>query len=535
MTACLEAAYHYLALGLHPIPVEPRGKRPLIEWKRYQVEAPLADELATWWSQWPDANVGLVLGRGLFAVDLDGPDAEGLLETRGVFLPAYAPRSQTGHGWHVLLATDRPVADRIGLVVGPSTPGSKPAQVDIRGVGFIVAPPSVHPTGHVYRWAVAPDIEPPPAAPPALSALLQTRPTAPVTPGVSWILEALQGVGEGQRDATCTRLAGMLIGKGLDRETVTALLAAGFAARCRPPFPLVDVRKCVESIAARHAVTGATPEEPAPLETLASVLDTVLADLAAGPPAFVRSPFPSLNRFLGGGFLPGELVYLGARPGAGKTALALILATAAAAAGQRVAVVSREMTLAALGRRILAQHAHVFASVLRAGDLDETDWTRIRAQLPRLRALPLWLTDRALSIEQVSALLAHPPAVDWLIVDYLQLLRGPREIRDRRLEIEHVSKTLKTLAMAHHIPVLCLSSLSRPIDRKETTRPTLASLRESGELEHDADIILSLWRTPDTDQVELTILKARDGSQGSVQLRFDAPYVSFEELSPRME
>ena len=203
MNVILDAARQYLAMGLHPIPCMPRSKRPLVKWEPYQTEAPHPDEIEQWWTDWPDANVALVLGRGTFAVDLDGGlDAERLLFDRGILLPG-APRSKTAHGAHVFLAGSVP--DRVGLL---TTRGTKP-QVDIRGVGYVVAPPSVHPDGPVYEWTV-PLVLPLPPAPDTLLALIRggqggTK-QAPNEHG--WVIESLRGVPEGQRDHTCTRLAG---------------------------------------------------------------------------------------------------------------------------------------------------------------------------------------------------------------------------------------------------------------------------------------------------------------------------------------
>src|SRR3954453_10491209 len=102
----LEAAQTYLRLGYHPIPCAPREKRPLVPWKNFQTTMPTSDQLDGWWTRTPDANVALVLGRGRFAVDLDGGDAaEALLADAGIALPSEAPRSRTGGGYHVFLSS----------------------------------------------------------------------------------------------------------------------------------------------------------------------------------------------------------------------------------------------------------------------------------------------------------------------------------------------------------------------------------------------------------------------------------------------
>jgi hypothetical protein len=274
------AARTYLSMGLHPIPCAPRSKRPVVEWRHYQEAPPLPDEIDAWWERWPDANVALVLGRGTFAVDLDGGhDAERLLADRGVFLPG-APRSKTANGFHVFLSAPGPVPDRVGLL---SVNGRKP-QVDIRGVGIVVAPPSIHPSGVPYEWHV-PLTLPFPPAPPRLLELIQADGGGayqPGWPGDGWVAKALRGVGEGERDATCTRLAGYFLGRGLEPAPVEDILAATFAVACTTPFPPEDVRKCVRSIARKHAADGHGDDHVVEPEPLDAVLDQVMAEIERG-------------------------------------------------------------------------------------------------------------------------------------------------------------------------------------------------------------------------------------------------------------
>jgi len=113
---CHEAAVAYHALGLHPIPCGPKAKVPLVKWQAFQQHAPTRPQIDQWWKDRPDANVALVLGRGIFAVDLDGgPDAEQLLKDAGIELPPDAPRSRTAGGYHVFLSSYSPIPDRVGL------------------------------------------------------------------------------------------------------------------------------------------------------------------------------------------------------------------------------------------------------------------------------------------------------------------------------------------------------------------------------------------------------------------------------------
>jgi hypothetical protein len=522
-----EWADYYLSLGYHPIPCVPRQKLPRVAWTAYQTTAPTAEEWDTWAAQWPDANIALVLGRGRFAVDMDGGTAaEALLHQAGVSLPMDAPRSRTASGFHVFLSGDD-IGDRVGLV---SVNGGKP-QVDIRGKGIVIAPPSVHPSGAQYAWEVPlrADL---PGAPDSLLKLLSgsvematARAPRLSVIGESWISDALQGVGEGQRDATCTRLAGYLLGKGIDPETAEAMLCASFARNCVPPFDQRDVRKCVASIARKERMAGT--DTPPAIEHIGAAIQRLEDQSVQGMAQPVPTPFPFLNESFDGGLRPGEMAFLGARPGVGKTAMGLEFARSAAKRGHSVLVVSREMVNTALARRMLAQEGQIAAKSLKRWKLSADERVRLADASGALSELPIWLTDQAVSLQEISTLVEGFQGLGLLIVDYLQLVRAPAGIKERRFQVEAVSSGLKTLALQYQVPTICLSSVSRSADNAP---PTLASLRESGELEHDADIVIMLHR-PDLNStiVECTIHKNREGAIGRCDLFFRPEFVSFQE------
>jgi replicative DNA helicase len=249
-------------------------------------------------------------------------------------------------------------------------------------------------------------------------------------------------------------------------------------------------------------------------------------------PARIKTPIPKLNACLGGGFEPGDLVYLGARPGVGKTALALEIARRSAEDGAGVLVISREMAIVRLVRRILAQASRIPASTIKSGMFTDAEYPRLTNTYGALSTLPLWLCDQAISLADITRLVerwAFTPPLGLVIVDYLQLVRAPKEVRDRRLQVEAVSQGLKSLAMTCHLPVLCLSSLSRPEKGAPDRKPTLADLRESGELEHDADIVIFLHRGFQQEETTLIVAKNRDGRVGETELRFRSEFVAFEQ------
>lgn len=525
--ALLNFAKRYRDMGLHPIPIEPKGKRPAVaSWKQYQTTPPTDGEMEAWFKD-ENLNMAVVLGRGIMAVDLDGEGANDLLRKAGIGLPVEAPLSKTGNGNHVLLRTHEPVGDHVGLI---STDGGKP-QIDIRGIGYIVVPPSIHPNGNKYEWIIPPNGEIP-YAPQALLALMGKTNAVPLN-GPGWVKLALAGVGDGQRDNMCTKLAGYFIGKNIDAETVKLILSSTFAKGCKPIYTDADVAKTVDSISRKHGVTGDESREIVPVH----IRDVAVAfgeQLDKKPIKPAATSFKELDWMLCGGFHPGELIYMGARPGVGKTAMALQIAVAVANAGNSVLFVSREMTNIALLRRMISQDSKIDASALRNNAKAKDMIGRITGALGKLSDLPIWLTDEAVSIEETASIVESLQNVGLIIVDHLQLMRAQTAMKEKRIQVEAVSQGLKTLAMQYKIPILCMSTLSRPSD-KQNPRPTLSSLRESGELEHDADIVLLLHREFGSTEAECIVAKNRDGHVGTVPLSFEAQYLTFSAFEKKPE
>lgn len=507
----LDAALGYREAGLHPIPLLPRSKRPLVPWREYQERMPTVEEIQGWWAVCPDANVAIVLGRGAFAVDVDGPDAEAALKAAGIDL-GNGPSSKTSRGRHVFFAGASP--DKIGLLT----------HVDVRGVGYVVAPPSVHESGHVYAWE-RPIVGSLPTPPVALMALLAEKKPRAAATQEKWLSLALEGVGEGTRDVTCYKLAAYFVSKNIPQDVIESLLFL-WADQCEPPFPHDQVVIKVQS-AAKHE-----PEPEGPPVGLAEALDTFVKSLSTPPEARKVAPteLPSLDRLLDGGFSPGDLIYLGARPSVGKSALALQISRRSAAK-RGVLYVSREMTAQALVRRLVSQASHVSLSSLKTGELETTEKKLIEMAVGGLRDLKLWISTSIVSTEQLAtALDAYTPGdLGLVVVDYLQLMKPAEYIRDPRARVEAVSEELKRLAVRHELPFLVLSSLRRPERASPNWRPGLSDLRESGELEHDADTVIFLHRELTSPNTELILAKQRDGEVGTFPLQFRGQTVTFTE------
>jgi replicative DNA helicase len=256
----------------------------------------------------------------------------------------------------------------------------------------------------------------------------------------------------------------------------------------------------------------------------------------------VPTGFPDLDAILAG-LHKGDLVILAARPSVGKTALALNMAVNAARAGHPTAVFSLEMSSLQLVQRILCAEARVDSQRLRTGYLDDKDWPAIMQAMGRLGPLPLWVDDTpSISILEVRAkarrLLRDKPS-GLIVVDYLQLMQPQnRRAENRQVEIAEISRGLKQLAKELECPVLALSQLSRAVEQRQTKRPQLSDLRESGAIEQDADVVMFIDRNTDPaaeaesgrlgrGEAEIIVAKHRNGPTGSCRLVYLEKFTRF--------
>ena len=243
-----------------------------------------------------------------------------------------------------------------------------------------------------------------------------------------------------------------------------------------------------------------------------------------------------------GGLQPGDLFILAARPSMGKTALALNIArNAAVDFGRKVAIFSLEMTTRSLVMRLLSSEAQVDFGLFRSGLISTDSHSRLMAAAGRLAEAGMWIDDTgAASILEIRAKcrrLHSQHGLDLVVVDYLQLARGDRNVQYREQEISEISRGLKGLAKELDIPVIALSQLNRgPETRKEDKRPILADLRESGAIEQDADLIAFIYRdvvynkeTEFENLAELIIAKQRNGPTGMVKLEFEGRFAQFRD------
>lgn len=246
----------------------------------------------------------------------------------------------------------------------------------------------------------------------------------------------------------------------------------------------------------------------------------------------VPSGFADLDNTLAG-FQKSNLVILAARPGIGKTALALNIAQHVAVVEKRpVGFFSLEMSKEELVDRLLVAQADIDAWRLKTGRLDDQDFTKLSDAMGMLAEAPLFIDDTpaltVLEMRTKARRLQVDTGVELLIVDYLQLVYG-RRLENRVQEVSEISQGLKNLARELKIPILAISQLSRAVEQRGTKRPQLADLRESGAIEQDADVVMFLWREDEenTENINMDIAKHRNGPLGQIKLFFKGDRIRF--------
>jgi len=338
----------------------------------------------------------------------------------------------------------------------------------------------------------------------------------------SWVWDTLKDGAETLRDETVESLVRFFDDHNIPPDVTKQILCEGFAQRSRPPISPLDIIKAVDALSKRKAEGREVKAVP-----IADVLLEVQGSLDKPLEPAVPTHILTLNDKLDGGFRPGELIFLAAGPGVGKSALAVLWAIASGEAGFPTLIISMEMMNEALARRALAQRGRVSASLIRRRELNQYHIERIVKASTELSRLPILLCDTAQTLDEVRSLCeTHRNTLKFLVVDYLQLIGSDRTITERRHQVEHVSKALKGIAKSSRIPVLCLSAVKRPDKDKSLS---MTSLRESGMLEHDADTILLLDRAVNASSATLILTKQRDGPTAKLDIEFEGKYVRFFE------
>ena len=243
-----------------------------------------------------------------------------------------------------------------------------------------------------------------------------------------------------------------------------------------------------------------------------------------------------------------DLLLLAARPGMGKTSMALNVALSAAKeSGKTVAIFSLEMSREQLVTRLIASEGLVENTRLVTGNLRESDWQRIAEAASSLSRMDIRIDDNPLlTVADMNAKCRRLENLGLVVIDYLQLMTSAGgkgySGENRQQAVSDISRMLKIMAKELQVPVLCLSQLSRANEKRDDKRPMLSDLRESGAIEQDADIVLFLYRddyyNSDSEKrnvAECIVAKNRHGETGKVELRWMPEYTAFGTLENRYD
>lgn len=241
----------------------------------------------------------------------------------------------------------------------------------------------------------------------------------------------------------------------------------------------------------------------------------------------------------------GELVLVGARPGMGKTAMALGVAQFAGFKGKRcVAIFSLEMPREQIGLRLLCSTANINMQRVRSGMLEDDEWVKIGDTINDLAQCRIYIDDTpGLTPSQLRSRcrrLMMEQGLDLVVVDYLGLMGTDKRVENRQLEVSEISRQLKAIALELKVPVMACAQLSRANAARTDKRPLLSDLRDSGSIEQDADVVLFLHREgyyatgtegdgpkPDDTAGEVIIAKQRNGPVGTVKVEWQAEFARY--------
>ena len=289
------------------------------------------------------------------------------------------------------------------------------------------------------------------------------------------------------------------------------------------------------------------------LTPISSVILDVYARL--GELAAMDSAVPGLSTGLSdldaaiAGLNNSDLILLAARPGMGKTSMALnILLHAGKFSGKSVVFFSLEMSAEQLGMRLISAESFVDNKKLVTGKLTENDWAKVAAASAALNRTKILIDDNpSLSVADMNAKCRRVEDLGLVVIDYLQLMQsagGSQKYsgENRQQVVSDISRALKIMAKELNVPVLCLSQLSRGPESRTNKRPMLSDLRESGAIEQDADIVMFLYRddyynedSEDHNLAECIIAKNRHGETRTVELQWLPEFTTFSGIERRYE
>jgi len=285
-------------------------------------------------------------------------------------------------------------------------------------------------------------------------------------------------------------------------------------------------------------------EDYAPLsEIMGGVLDEIeaIGNREAGLYG-VPTGFADLDE-LTNGLHAGQMIIVAARPGAGKSTLALDLCRAASIHNNLTAVFfSLEMTKSEISMRLLSAEARVPLNHIRNGNMSDDDWNKVARKMGEVSSAPFFIDDSPnmtmMEIRSKARRLKQRHELRLVVIDYIQLMTSGKKVESRQLEVSEFSRQIKLLAKELEVPIIALSQLNRGPEQRADKKPMLSDLRESGSLEQDSDMVILLHRedmyereSPRAGEADLIVAKHRNGPTRELTVSFQGHYSRFVDMA----
>ncbi|AZA12488.1 Replicative DNA helicase [Corynebacterium choanae] len=282
-------------------------------------------------------------------------------------------------------------------------------------------------------------------------------------------------------------------------------------------------------------------------DVLADLLNSTMEELVAlaqtgGKANGIATGFADLDKITNG-LSAGQMIIVAARPGVGKSTLAMdFMRSCSIKQGKASVLFSLEMSKNEIVQRILSAEAQVRLTDMRAGRLDSEAWEKLSTTIGKIEKAPIYICDTPsmtmMDIRAKARRLAQKEQLSLVVVDYMQLLSSGKRVESRQQEVSEFSRQMKLLAKELEVPVVAISQLNRGPESRTDKRPQLADLRESGSLEQDADMVMLLYRPDSQDkedsragEADIILAKHRGGPIGTVEVAHQLHYSRFVDVA----
>lgn len=472
-------------------------KRPILpKWKTYSEKSPTREDVTSWFTENPDANIAIITGEvsGIFVVDLDSSDAEKYAAEKGGF--GNTPGVVTGRGSQYYLK-------RPDFPIGNSS--NRERKIDVRGDGgYVVAPPSIHGSGRQYKWmedCSIHDVDPvecpewvldfiknPPkkqlkATPPVAAVQANTNASAQKIEGNKFVDILKNGTSAGDRNHTAASLVGHLMQTVKDTNEVWEIINL-WNMKNSPPLDQNELRKTFDSVRSMDAKGKLDID---------SLLDNANKAAADYKERYVRIPFggqnlQNLENKMSGGLAGGRLYIIGGIPSAGKTVLTNNIADNICRNGYPVLFFSYDDGRVELRYRTLSRFTGQAIELFNVRSLPDIKSFYSNPDIAKIVNLK-YVVENQITVEKweesMEAIHKKHGVAPVIIIDYLRKLKTESKSNDERLRIDDMLSKLTTLAKKHNTPIVAISELARD-SYKSGQRLSIASFKETGMIEYEA-------------------------------------------------